>query len=52
VNVGVTLLELDRPFLACGLAALQRDINELTHRGIGGDIAKSSAAQDRGFERS
>jgi hypothetical protein len=50
VTVGVTLLELDPPFFARGLAALECDINELGHRGIRCNIGKSAATKDRGFE--
>ncbi len=50
VNVGVTLLELDRPFFARGLATLQRDVDELATPRHRRHIAKSAAAQDRGLE--
>src|SRR5262245_22265493 len=51
VEVGVAFLEVDHLVLAGGLAALERDIDQLGNAGPRGNVGKSTATQDRGFER-
>src|SRR5439155_11771135 len=51
MEVRVAILEINRHAVARGIAALQRDIDQLGDRGIGRDIGKSTVAQNRGLER-
>src|SRR5262249_15534566 len=47
---GVALPEIDGRVAARGVAALDRDIDQFGHARAGGNIGKSTAAQDRGLE--
>src|SRR5262249_51849218 len=49
--VGGAVLELDRDWIAGGLAALELDVDELADRHVGIEPREAAAAQDRGFER-
>src|SRR5829696_3368603 len=51
VEIGIAILEVDNLGVACGLATLDRHVNELGDRDACRNIAETAATQDGGFER-